>query len=40
MANVELAGVQKAYGDAQMLRDGDLEVCDGEFMEFGLTLAC
>jgi hypothetical protein len=40
VANGELAGVKQAYGDVQVLRDGDLEVCDGEFMVFGLTLAC
>ena len=34
VANVELAGVQKAYGDVQVLRDIDLEVRDGEFMVF------
>jgi multiple sugar transport system ATP-binding protein len=34
VANVELAGVQKAFGDVQVLRDIDLEVHDGEFMVF------
>ncbi len=34
MANVELAGVQKAFGDVQVLRDIDLHVRDGEFMVF------
>jgi multiple sugar transport system ATP-binding protein len=34
VANVELSGVQKAFGDVQVLRDIDLEVRDGEFMVF------
>jgi multiple sugar transport system ATP-binding protein len=34
VANVELAGVQKAFGDVQVLRDIDLHVRDGEFMVF------
>jgi multiple sugar transport system ATP-binding protein len=34
VANVELTGVQKAFGDVQVLRDIDLEVRDGEFMVF------
>ncbi|MFO1327820.1 MAG: sn-glycerol-3-phosphate ABC transporter ATP-binding protein UgpC [Rubrivivax sp.] len=34
MADVRLQKVQKAYGDAQVLRDIDLEVRDGEFMVF------
>jgi multiple sugar transport system ATP-binding protein len=34
VANVELAGVQKAFGDVQVLRDIDLDVRDGEFMVF------
>ena len=34
MANVELAGVQKSFGDVQVLRDIDLVVRDGEFMVF------
>ena len=34
MADVQLKKVQKSYGDAQVLRDIDLEVRDGEFMVF------
>jgi multiple sugar transport system ATP-binding protein len=34
VADVRLAGVQKAYGDVQVLRDINLEVRDGEFMVF------
>ena len=34
MAAVELSGVQKAFGEVQVLRDIDLEVRDGEFMVF------
>jgi len=34
VADVVLAGVQKAYGEVQVLRDIDLEVRDGEFMVF------
>ncbi|HET9820908.1 MAG TPA: sn-glycerol-3-phosphate ABC transporter ATP-binding protein UgpC [Burkholderiaceae bacterium] len=34
MANVVLSGVQKAFGEVQVLRDIDLEVRDGEFMVF------
>jgi multiple sugar transport system ATP-binding protein len=34
MADVRLSKVQKAYGAAQVLRDIDLEVRDGEFMVF------
>ena len=34
MANVELAGLQKAFGDVQVLRDIDLKARDGEFMVF------
>ena len=34
MADVQLNKVQKSYGDAQVLRDIDLEVRDGEFMVF------
>ena len=32
MAHVQLAKVQKAFGDIQILRDIDLEIRDGEFM--------
>ena len=34
MADVVLKKVQKSYGEAQVLRDIDLEVRDGEFMVF------
>ncbi len=34
MAEVVLAGVQKAYGEVQVLRDINLTVRDGEFMVF------
>ena len=34
MADVVLTGVQKSYGDVQVLRDIDLVVRDGEFMVF------
>ena len=34
MAHVQLAKVQKAFGDIQILRDIDLEIRDGEFMVF------
>ena len=34
MAAVQLTGVQKAFGDVQVLRDIDLEVRDGEFVVF------
>jgi multiple sugar transport system ATP-binding protein len=34
VANVVLAGVCKAYGDVQVLRDIDLQIRDGEFMVF------
>jgi multiple sugar transport system ATP-binding protein len=34
VAEVRLAGVQKAYGEVQVMRDIDLEVRDGEFMVF------
>jgi len=34
VAAVQLTGVQKAFGDVQVLRDIDLEVRDGEFMVF------
>jgi multiple sugar transport system ATP-binding protein len=34
VANVVLSGVQKAFGEVQVLRDIDLEVRDGEFMVF------
>ena len=34
VAEVRLVGVQKAYGDVQVLRDIDLEIRDGEFMVF------
>ncbi|MEP7154721.1 MAG: sn-glycerol-3-phosphate ABC transporter ATP-binding protein UgpC [Betaproteobacteria bacterium] len=34
MASVQLVNVQKAFADVQVLRDIDLDVCDGEFMVF------
>ncbi|MFZ4650533.1 MAG: ABC transporter ATP-binding protein, partial [Rubrivivax sp.] len=34
MAEVRLVGVQKSYGEVQVLRDIDLQVRDGEFMVF------
>ena len=34
VAAVQLSGVQKAFGEVQVLRDIDLEVHDGEFMVF------
>jgi multiple sugar transport system ATP-binding protein len=34
VAAVQLTGVQKAFGDVQVLRDIDLEVRDGEFVVF------
>jgi len=34
VADVVLKKVQKSYGQAQVLRDIDLEVRDGEFMVF------
>jgi multiple sugar transport system ATP-binding protein len=34
VAHVQLAKVQKAFGDIQILRDIDLEIRDGEFMVF------
>ena len=34
MAHVQLAKVQKSFGDIQILRDIDLEIRDGEFMVF------
>ena len=34
MAAVQLSGVQKAFGEVQVLRDIDLEIRDGEFMVF------
>jgi multiple sugar transport system ATP-binding protein len=34
VANVQLAQVQKSYGDVPILRDIDLEIRDGEFMVF------
>jgi multiple sugar transport system ATP-binding protein len=34
VADVVLTGVQKSFGDVQVLRDIDLEVRDGEFMVF------
>ncbi len=34
MADVRLVGVQKAYGDVQVLRDIHLHIHDGEFMVF------
>jgi len=34
VAAVQLSGVQKAFGEVQVLRDIDLEVRDGEFMVF------
>ncbi|MDP9124870.1 MAG: ATP-binding cassette domain-containing protein, partial [Pseudomonadota bacterium] len=34
MAHVQLARVQKSFGDIQILRDIDLEIRDGEFMVF------
>jgi multiple sugar transport system ATP-binding protein len=34
VAHVQLAKVQKSFGDIQILRDIDLEVRDGEFMVF------
>jgi len=34
LADVRLSKVQKAYGNAQVLRDIDLEIKDGEFMVF------
>ena len=38
VAHVQLAKVQKSYGDIQILRDIDLEIRDGEFMVFVLSL--
>jgi len=34
VADVVLSGVQKAYGEVQILRDIDLTIRDGEFMVF------
>jgi multiple sugar transport system ATP-binding protein len=34
VANVKLSGVNKSFGSAQILKDVNLDIRDGEFMVF------